>query len=130
MSHSLDEWETAIAQRVRAAMPDVTVTQGVMPDTPDRCVTVKAYLDDDSHIPGNVRREIRVQVRTRQAPDAPVPTANKDAEADTTALRGHGIIMGDLPACRISRLSTAMLGADERRRDERVDNMMIITTTA
>lgn len=123
---SLTEWEKAVRGRIAHAVPGTTVTIGAMPDRPDKCVTVQAYEDRVDPDPDSDTRLIRLQVRSREAPGA--APANGLAEDALAAILGHGIIMGaGTPAARVIKESTARLGLDARRRDERTDNVLITT---
>ena len=129
MTASLDEWEAAVRARLAAYLNKVKVTIGVMPATPDQCVTVRAYADSVPADPANDIRLIRLQVRCRQAPCASPPTATRLAEAAQAALLGHGLVLAlALPRARVTHLATAVLGVDAERRDERTDNYLITTT--
>ena len=128
MSAGLDAWEAAVRRVVQEATSWKT-TSGVQPTTPDQVVTVKAYQDPIPADPGDVTRLVRVQVRVRQAANSTVPTANATAETVMRSLLGHGLHLAPgLPTARVTHLSTAQLGVDDKGRDERTDNYQITTT--
>jgi hypothetical protein len=99
---------------------EVGVFYGAIGAAPDRAVGVTVYAQTDDIVTG--RKDRYVQVRYRGAKGAP-NGADVLADAGFDALHGTYRTSG---IARITRTSTAPLGADSNGRQERADNYQLI----
>lgn len=99
---------------------DVGIFYGPVGATPNRAIGVTCYTQTDDIETGRADRY--VQVRCRGNPGAP-NGADILADAVFTALHGVYRVSG---ISRITRTSTAPLGADDNGRQERTDNYHLI----
>lgn len=109
---------------VGAYEPDETaLTLKRLPTSPDRAIAVNAYGSDDSiTLPMSV---ISIQLRFRAAGSR--TDVDDLADAVFPLLHGrHHFLMGDILVARAYRLNFASIGADDNRREERVDNYELL----
>ena len=99
---------------------EVGIFYGPILAAPDRAIGVTCYIQTDDIETGRADRY--VQVRFRGAKSAP-NGADILADAAFTALHGVYQVSG---ISRITRTSTAPVGADDNGRQERVDNYQLI----
>ena len=99
---------------------DVGVFYGPLGTLPDRAIGLTVYAATDDVETGLAHRYL--QVRCRGAVGAP---NGADALADSAFAALHGLYQTSGIA-RITRTSTAYLGADTNGRTERTDNYMLI----
>ncbi|GMA31602.1 minor capsid protein [Litorihabitans aurantiacus] len=130
---------TAAAGRLAAAgvadyEPDGVYPSGAtgvvlknMPTGPDRVVVLNAYQPGGTPDPNDPVETVMLQLRTRGI--AYPPTDVDDlAEAAVAALSGHRAVWPGLYVSRSYRISSAQLGADQNRRQERTDNLHLTLT--
>lgn len=101
-------------------LAEVGIFYGPIGAAPDRAVGVTVYVQSDDI--ETERKDRYVQVRCRGARGAP---NGADLLADSVFYVLHGLVRTHGFA-RISRTSTAPLGADTNARQERTDNYRII----
>jgi hypothetical protein len=99
---------------------EIAISYGPIPAAPDRAIGVTTYLQDDDPETGLAVRMVQVRCRgARGAPNGADIIADAAFDALHLTYQTSGI-------ARITRSSTAPLGADGNGRQERVDNYRVI----
>lgn len=101
---------------------DIAIVTNGLPTSPDRAISLTAYLSDDAV--GSALTDIRVQVRFRGGPRAP-NEANDMADVVFEDLHGARYVDLDTgqPGFRlVKRVSSLPMGEDKNGRTERADN--------
>jgi hypothetical protein len=99
---------------------EVAIAYGPLPASPDRAIGVTVYTQTDDPMTGLADRYVQVRSRgSRGAPNGADIVADAAFAALHNTYRTRGL-------ARVTRTSTAPLGADENGRQERTDNYRIV----